>query len=286
MPRLKALVKISGNLIENPSIPKWLKKLTEVYHTVIFPGGGSQINEAFKKAGYEINFGLYGRETKTLEERQLARNILEINQAYVQDLLEQHGINAEVDIPVRYTGSVLSHVNGDLIVLEGLQSFEKIYVITEQQNVAKKKAFYDLFPKIEVLGLQKPTPSSREALPKKVAIVNVGEYGFTKRHTYNEYAEELRRFLDWNLVSAKTITALPTSLDAVIFDSFIFISRCNIDEAKKLKKEFKDKDVIVMTEILDHGDDDYGVVPMWKKEKNLNNTLLETIYPSMTFRHE
>ena len=152
MTQRNVLVKISGNLIENEEVIAWLQQLTVDFHAVICTGGGTQINEAFKERGFAIKFGPYGRETSSFEERQLARDVLEINQAQIQDLLREKNINAEVVIPVKNIGSVLCHINGDLYVLDGLLGFDRICVLTEQMNVEKKKSFYAQYPKVEVIG--------------------------------------------------------------------------------------------------------------------------------------
>jgi len=152
MAKENVLVKISGNLIENNSVISWLQQLAEKFHVVICTGGGTQINEAFEKHGFEIKFGPYGRETASFEERQIARDVLEINQLQIQDLLQEKNINAEVVIPVRNIGSVLCHINGDLFVLEGLLGFDRACVLTELGNVDNKKIFYQQYPKIEVIG--------------------------------------------------------------------------------------------------------------------------------------
>ena len=108
MSRKTAFVKVSGDLVLRDDVIAWLKwqSETEHYFLVICIGGGSQINDAFKSKGYPVEFGPLGRETKTFEERQLARDILETNQAEIQDLLAEQGIQATVIIPVLDIGSV------------------------------------------------------------------------------------------------------------------------------------------------------------------------------------
>jgi len=152
MAKKNVLIKISGNLIENDDVIAWLQQIAMNFHLVICIGGGTQINEAFEKHGFEIKFGPYGRETSSFEERQIARDVLETNQAQIQDLLGETGINAEVVIPIRSIGSVLCHINGDLYVLDGLLGFDKVCVLTELGNVEKKKIFYAQYPKVDVIG--------------------------------------------------------------------------------------------------------------------------------------
>jgi hypothetical protein len=82
----------------------------------------------------------------------LARNILEQNQARVQDLLAKNGIKAVVIIPVLDIGSVLCHVNGDVYVLMAYLGFDDLYVVTyESRKADKEKAFKDL-RRVSVVG--------------------------------------------------------------------------------------------------------------------------------------
>lgn len=122
---------------------------------VVCVGGGTQINEAFKKAGIEIGkHGPLGRETKSFEERQLARDVLEFNQARLQDKLAKEGITATVTIPVIDVGSVLCHVNGDQMVKTVYLGFDDIFIITTlERREAKAKEFKDL-PKVQVLSFE------------------------------------------------------------------------------------------------------------------------------------
>ncbi len=159
-----ALIKVSGNLLKNKKVIEWIKKIDKKYSIVILIGGGEQISEAFKKKGWKIKFGPLGRITKTLEEKQLARDILEKNQAQVQDMLDEKGISARVIIPVLDIATVLCHVNGDIEVLAAYNGFDKIFVLTLKKNVENKavwlkqlaKSFVHIdsgeFEKIQVLG--------------------------------------------------------------------------------------------------------------------------------------
>ncbi|MCH7552286.1 hypothetical protein IIB49_02760, partial [Patescibacteria group bacterium] len=53
MSRKNCLVKISGDVL-NDKVFDWIKRLTDEYFVVLCVGGGTQINEAFKKAGFSI----------------------------------------------------------------------------------------------------------------------------------------------------------------------------------------------------------------------------------------
>jgi len=151
MPRKTAFVKISGDLIDKESVLQWLKSIAESFFTVICVGGGKQISQAFKERGFPINFGPQGRITETFEERQLARNVLEKNQLYVQDLLAENGIMATVIIPMLDIASVLNHINGDDFVLLAT-AFDEVYILTLKNRVNAKEEQFKNYPKIKVVG--------------------------------------------------------------------------------------------------------------------------------------
>jgi acetylglutamate kinase len=152
------LIKISGDLLTKKSLEKsglamFLMEFAYKNHVVICVGGGSQINKAFKKAGFKVGkFGPFGRETGSLKQRQLARDILEKNQSVLQDWLIAKNISATVEIPVIQSGTVLCHVNGDQYVLTAYNGFDKIYVVTTESRLKKKIEQFKEYPKIEVVG--------------------------------------------------------------------------------------------------------------------------------------
>ena len=158
------LVKISGSLINNEKALWRLKELSGQNSLVVIPGGGEDINKAFRERGFEIRFGPLGRITRTLEERQVARDVLEKNQALLQDLLDEKGIDGRVVIPAREIGTVLCLENGDVIVLSAYNGFDKIIILTSESKVEEKqlwikqlaKCFQHIekgeLDKIEVIG--------------------------------------------------------------------------------------------------------------------------------------
>ncbi len=89
-----------------------------------------------------------GRETESLEERQLARNILERNEASIQDLLDEDDINVRTQIPFRDLAGVLCPENGDLLVLSGYIGYDKIYICCTEDRVEEKEAWVKLVPKV------------------------------------------------------------------------------------------------------------------------------------------
>ncbi|MCX6721410.1 MAG: hypothetical protein NT026_02300 [Candidatus Staskawiczbacteria bacterium] len=153
MGRKNAFVKISGDLHQRSDVIEWIRRLSAEYFVVVLVGGGTQINEAFKKAGFPVRkHGPLGRETESLEESQLARDILERNQEIVQDLLAERGVMATVIIPVLDIGSVLCHINGDIFIQTAYLGFDKIFVLTYEDRVKDKKRMLKKYPKIQVMG--------------------------------------------------------------------------------------------------------------------------------------
>jgi acetylglutamate kinase len=150
--RKTALVKVSGDLIARWDVLNWIRKLTLTRFTVILIGGGTQINEEFRKRGLKIDFGPLGRRTNTFEERQLAKNVLEVNRAQTQDLLFEHGINAYVEIPVLDIGSVLCHVNGDVYVQASYLGFNDLYILTYESRKEKKAEAFKHLRRVQVVG--------------------------------------------------------------------------------------------------------------------------------------
>ncbi|MEK7094095.1 MAG: hypothetical protein AAB903_02005 [Patescibacteria group bacterium] len=154
MSRQSAFIKVSGDLCAAPEFLEFLRITARDYFAVVCVGGGTQINEALKKAGFVVQkHGPLGRETSSFEERQLARDVLETNQAILQDKLKSLGIPVTVVIPVLEIASVLCHVNGDQMVRTVYLGFDKLYIITMPDRAEEKaKQFADL-PKVEVVSL-------------------------------------------------------------------------------------------------------------------------------------
>jgi len=152
MPRKTALIKISGDLISKKEVIHKIKDISKEYFTVITVGGGTQINEAFQQKGLPIKFGPLGRETGSLEEKQLARDVLEKNQMEIQDFLAEEGIVATVIIPFVDVASVLCPVNGDIFVLTTYLGFDNLYIFTLKERVEEKRKEFEKYPKVKVVG--------------------------------------------------------------------------------------------------------------------------------------
>jgi hypothetical protein len=152
MLRKTALIKISGDLVNNDETIEKIREISQEYFTAVLIGGGTQISEAFKQKGFPIKFGPLGRETETIEERQLTRDVLEKNQAEIQDFLAEKKIMATVIVPIREIASVLCPVNGDVFVLEAYIGYDKIFIFTLKERAEKKRDEFEKYPKIEIIG--------------------------------------------------------------------------------------------------------------------------------------
>lgn len=151
--RKTALVKMTGDLADLRSdVLEWLRSLAQEYFVVICTGGGTQISRAFEENGHPFTFGPLGREIGSFGGRQMARDILEQNQAEIQDKLAVEGITATVMIPVLDIGSVLCHVNGDTFVQTAYLGFDRLFILTLESRKAKKAAEFVRLPKVEVVG--------------------------------------------------------------------------------------------------------------------------------------
>ncbi|NTV44743.1 MAG: hypothetical protein HGA67_03570 [Candidatus Yonathbacteria bacterium] len=150
-----AFVKISGDLLDNPDILPWLKKLETTHTVVICVGGGSDINRALSEQGFIVGeHGPMGRELGTFEGKQLARDVLERNRAKFQHLLDTHNIHARVEIPVLDVGGILCHVNGDTMVRNAYLGFDVLYVLTKTNRVPKKKLQFADLSRVRIEGFR------------------------------------------------------------------------------------------------------------------------------------
>lgn len=152
MSKKNCLIKLSGDTLTD-QVLNWVGDLSRQYHVVICVGGGTQINEAFAKAGLPLReFGPLGRDTVTLQEKQLARDVLEKNRSDLQDRLASLGVSATVVIPVLEIDSIICHVNGDQFILAAYHGFDVLYIVTVHDRVQTKKQLFAPYEKIRVVG--------------------------------------------------------------------------------------------------------------------------------------
>lgn len=153
MSRANSFIKVSGDEFKNPQFRDWIKRLSKESYTVVCIGGGTQINNEFARLGFPVKqHGPLGRETETFEQRQIAKNILEVNAMECEDFFAEQGIFIHVVIPVLSIGGVLCHVNGDQMVRTAYLGYDQLFVITtEKRKSEKAESFVDL-PKVQVLA--------------------------------------------------------------------------------------------------------------------------------------
>lgn len=154
MGRQSAFVKVSGDLCASDDFITFLRDLSKHFFVVVCVGGGSQINAGFAQKGTESVFGPLGREIFDFPLRQHARDILEGNQASLQDLLADECIPATVIIPVLDIGTVLCHINGDTFVETVYLGFDALYVVTTEDRVGAKQKRFQHLPKVVVVGMR------------------------------------------------------------------------------------------------------------------------------------
>jgi hypothetical protein len=156
MAKPNAFIKISGDLIDHADVLAWMKEMSTTHSVVVCVGGGTQINTAFEERGLTLSqHGPLGRELSTFKDRQMARDILEENQARIQDLLDEHAIPARVIIPVLDIGGVLCHVNGDTLAQTAYIGYDALYIATYTDRVEKKKKEFAHLPKVQIVGFEK-----------------------------------------------------------------------------------------------------------------------------------
>lgn len=126
------LIKVSGDLVDNPAVIDFIKERAQKAFVVILVGGGTEISNNLGAQGFGSHFSAAGRVIPDFSGRQLARNILEKNQQKLQDRLVELQINAVVEIPVVNLGSVLCHLNGDHLAVAASINFNQTYILTSK----------------------------------------------------------------------------------------------------------------------------------------------------------
>ncbi len=133
----------------------WVKNISKEYLVVICVGGGAQINKALKPHGlHKKPHGPLGREIDEFAHKQIARDVLERNRDQLRDILAEQGVSASVIVPVLDVGTVLCHVNGDTFVLAAYLGFDRLFVITTNERLAKKQKQFSHLPKVEVCSVE------------------------------------------------------------------------------------------------------------------------------------
>lgn len=146
------LIKVSGDLLDRSEVIEWLARVSVFGNLTVCCGGGSQINDLFRIRGFPIVFGPLGRETRTEEEKRVAIAALQENKVSLERLLYEKGIPCKVIIPVVRIGDVDCPINGDQLALSAYLGFDKIYILTLRERLAKKLGEFKIYPKIIIVG--------------------------------------------------------------------------------------------------------------------------------------
>lgn len=140
------LVKISGDLIGNPAVIAFLKKLQadtlkELNFTALV-GGGSEINRRLDEAGIFYAFKDGVRHHYDDGSRRVAREVLERNAERVEESFDFR----HVLVPYHYVGTKLCHFNGDDYLRMLAPSFNNAYCLTVK---GRKKDFPEAIKVVE-----------------------------------------------------------------------------------------------------------------------------------------
>jgi hypothetical protein len=148
--RLHICFKSSGNTNGLPEFHKLAIETAKNHHVVVYVGGGCLINDAFKKAGYPIRFGPLGRITSK-KGRELATQVLQNEKEKLDKIFFGTGII--VELPILYSGGRPIHINNDRIVRTFYRGYNKFYIVTKKERVAKKEKLFKGLNKVEIIGL-------------------------------------------------------------------------------------------------------------------------------------
>jgi len=88
---------------------------------------------------------------RSFEERQAQRDVLERNQALLQDALAEKGVFALVEIPILTIGAVICPINGDQMVRTVYLGYDELCVVTTKARAEKKHHMFAELPKVHVI---------------------------------------------------------------------------------------------------------------------------------------
>ena len=151
MPR-NILIKVSGDVVASAEFFDFALRKADDNYVVIICGGGTKVSDALAAVGYPIRFDEnHGRVTETLEERKIARDVLEREAQELEDRFVGKGV--VVLAPVLYAGSVLCPINADNLVKAYYLGFDEIYVFTRQDRLGAKQESFRSYTKVQVIGV-------------------------------------------------------------------------------------------------------------------------------------
>lgn len=146
------LVKGSGDITDRLTFFNFVVEKARENYVVVICGGGTKISAALEKAGYVVEYDKLGRRvTKTWDERMIMRDVLEHEEKRLQDKFVGKGVI--VVPPILYAGSALCPINGDDLVKAYDLGFDEKYVFTDKERIEKKKAVFQEWPMVEIIGI-------------------------------------------------------------------------------------------------------------------------------------
>ena len=145
------LIKASGDVLNKHQFFDFAINKAKNNYVIVISGCGTNINKAFKKAGYDICFDKHGRVMRTWEERKIAREIIEKEEKDIQDKFIGKGVY--VIAPLLYAGPVLCPINADNLVKAYYLGFDEIYVFTLKKRIEDKQKIFADYPKVKVIGV-------------------------------------------------------------------------------------------------------------------------------------
>lgn len=146
------LIKGSGDITDSQQFFNFVFEKTRSNYVVVICGGGTKISAALQEAGYAVEYDeLDRRIIHTWEERVIMRDVIEQEEKRLQDKFVGKGVI--VVPPILYAGSVLCPINGDDLVKAYDLGFDEIYVLTKKERIKKKKAIFEKWPKVKIIGI-------------------------------------------------------------------------------------------------------------------------------------
>ena len=110
---------------------------------------------------------------------------------------------------------------------------------------------------------------------KKVAILDVGEFGYVGRSTYAKQAQKLKSILKEKGVDSEILEVLPKSFEE--YTDLIFLTREMLEEARKIKKINPEKAILLCTGLVRKGDSDGGIIIIRKGDYDTVDNILKHI---------
>ena len=108
-----ALVKISGDLLQNKEVFEELSRLSKTYNVFIICGGGTAVSKKLKEKGIPFSFKNGSRIIRSYTGRELACKVLEEQAVGLRNELSLRKITATVWAPLLEYKSKIFRINAD-----------------------------------------------------------------------------------------------------------------------------------------------------------------------------